>query len=100
LEAPSTASDAPGCEAIAVPVEQAVVMLAAELTLGTFNHLYVVVVTKTLVGNDTDPTAWREFVQSATPDYRVTFVSERRTVEVYDLLPTDVDVVMGVRNRT
>ena len=74
-------------------------MLVAELVLGAFDHFEVGVVPVALVGNDAGPAVWRKLVQSATTDYGISVVSERRTVEVDDLVLVDVDAVMHVREQ-
>jgi hypothetical protein len=52
-----------------------------------------------LVGNDTSPVAWREFVQGGVTDCGISVVLQGRTIEVNDLGPADVDAVVHVWDR-
>jgi hypothetical protein len=98
LAAACVISDAPGCEVLAVSSEQVVAMLP-DPAHRTFDYLGGTEMKVALVGNDTSPVAWREFVQGGVTDCGISVVLQGRTIEVNDLGPADVDAVVHVWDR-
>jgi hypothetical protein len=82
----------------AVPSEQVVATLPHPAH-STFDYLGVTEMKVALVGNDTSPVPWREFVQGGVTDCGISVVSQGRTIEVDDLGPADIDAVVHVWDR-